>query len=113
LGNSQITQSSKHQEVIDVAEEADTECNADLGGDAFRNLPNGGPNYVWNNDYDPAAESAMKKYRLRFYACQTASQASGVETPFTLIKGDMYTPTNSIGHQQIFVIALHLVALRK
>jgi hypothetical protein len=62
---------------------------------------------VWNNDYDPAAESAMKKYRLRFYARQTAAQASGVETPFALIKGDVYTPTNDIDHQQIFVIALH------
>jgi hypothetical protein len=82
-----------------------------LGEDVFKNLPDGGPDYVWNNDYDPAAERAMKKYRLRFYARQTAAQASGVETPFTLIKGDVYTPTNSIGHQKRFVIALHLAAL--
>jgi hypothetical protein len=58
--DSQINQSSNHKEVIDAAEEADTECNADLGGDTFSNLPDGGPDYVWNNDYDTAAESAMK-----------------------------------------------------
>jgi hypothetical protein len=68
---------------------------------------------VWNNDYDPAAESAMKKSRLRFYARQTAAQVSGVDTPFALIKGDVYTPTNDIGHPQRLVIALHLVALRE
>jgi hypothetical protein len=111
--DSQVTEGSNHQQTINAAEEADTECNADLGGDAFRDLPDGGPDYVWNNDYDTAAESAMKKYKLRFYARQTAAQASGAETPFTLIKGDMYTPTNSIGQQQIFIIALHLVALRE
>jgi hypothetical protein len=93
---SQVTQGSNHQAVIDAAEEADTECNADLGGDAFSNLPDGGPDYVWNNDYDPAAKSAMKKYRLRFYARQASNRASGVEAPFSLIKGDVYTPTKAI-----------------
>jgi hypothetical protein len=82
-------------------------------GDAFSDLPDGGPDYVWNNDYNTAAEIALKNYKLRFYARQTAAQASGAETPFTLIKGGVYTPRNATGQQQKNIIALHLVALRE
>jgi hypothetical protein len=82
-----------------------------MGEDVFINLSDGGPDCVWNNDYDPAADTIMKNYRLRLYAHQPAAQASGVETQFALIQGDVHTPTNAIGHHQRFVIAVHLVAL--
>jgi hypothetical protein len=68
---------------------------------------------VLNNDYDPATETAMACYKSRLYAYQTAERTSDVEIPFVLIKGDVYTQENAIGHQQKLIIAVHLVALRE
>jgi hypothetical protein len=64
---SQVTEGSGHQAALEIIkEEEGPENDADLGGEAFRDLPDGGPDYVWNTNYDPAAETALAQYKKTF-----------------------------------------------
>jgi hypothetical protein len=112
--DSQVTEGSQHQAALDIMEEEEGPENvADLGGEAFRDLPDGGPYYVWNTNYDPSAETTLSQYHKKNYAVQTDARSNGAKTTFTLIKGDVYKPEHAIVHVQKFLVALHLVALRE
>jgi hypothetical protein len=61
--DSQVTQGSQHQSALGIIEEEEGPKNdADLGEETFRGLPDRGPYYVWNTNYDPSAETALAQY---------------------------------------------------
>jgi hypothetical protein len=91
--DSQVTQGFQQQATLDIIEEEEgPENDVDLREETFCDLPDGGPDFVWNTNYDPVAETALTQYKETFYARQTASRASSVAAPCTLIKGDVYKP---------------------
>jgi hypothetical protein len=64
--DSQVTQGSQHQSTLDIIEEEEGPRSvADLGEEAFSDLPDGCPDYVWNTNCDLAAEPALAQYKKR------------------------------------------------
>jgi hypothetical protein len=107
------TRGSHHQVALGIIEEEEgPKSDADLGEDAFGGLPDGGPDYVWNTNYDPAAETALSQYK------KTVMPFKPIQGPLetklhSRSSKVMCTNPNAIGHAHKSLVALHLAALRE
>jgi hypothetical protein len=62
--DSQVTEGSKHQAALgSIEHDKGPETDAYWGGARFCHLPDGGPAFVWNVNYDPSAETASAQYK--------------------------------------------------